>query len=369
MRKLHIPLILAGAALAVACNDQPVTGPDLRVDHGTGGISVMSWNVYVGADVDAIILALSDGDPTNDLDALLAGLDELEATDFLARAGAFADEIEARRPHAVGLQEITTFNIDLSQAGGPIVVLDFLPIIEAELAARGLKYTVAGSVLNIDIELMGGLIRMQDYDVLLVDDDRVRVLGAVAKTFDVNLVDFPEIPLPPEIALRRGYVMAQLATDNDVYTVVSTHPEPDLFGFDLSQLRAGQITEIVTVLGDANPAIVMGDLNDVPGSLMYQVLADVGFADVWEEFRPGVEGFTCCHLTDLSNPLPGHTKQLDYILARGIGHPQAGLQGRIDRLGDVPGDKIAGPYYRIWPSDHAGLLAEFVMPPAHGVDK
>jgi hypothetical protein len=91
--------------------------------------------------------------------------------------------------------------------------------------------------------------------------------------------------------------------------------------------------------------------------------------DAWEEFRPGVVGYTCCHLTDLSNPRPGHTKRIDYILARGIGHPKAGLQGRIDRLGDVPGDRIAGPYYPIWPSDHAGLAAKFVLAPAVGLHK
>jgi len=80
---LRIPFILTAVALAVACSDQPVSGPDLRVDRGDRSISVLSWNVYVGADVDAIILALADENPANDLDALLAGLAELEATDFL----------------------------------------------------------------------------------------------------------------------------------------------------------------------------------------------------------------------------------------------------------------------------------------------
>ena len=369
MSTLRIPFILTAVALAVACSDQPVSGPDLRVDRGDRSISVLSWNVYVGADVDAIILALADENPANDLDALLAGLAELEATDFLARAEAIVDEIAARRPHAVGLQEITVFDVDLSPIGGPVVELSFLPIIKAELAARGLNYSVADSVLNIDITLMGGLINMQDYDVLLVDDDRVDVLGAMAKTFEYNLVDIPEIPLPPEIELRRGYVMAQLAIGESVYTVVSTHPEPDLFGVDLSQLRAGQMTEIVTVLDGMSPAIIMGDLNDVAGSLMHQLLVSQDFVDVWAELRPGVVGNTCCHLTDLSNPLPGHTKRIDYVFARGIGHPSAGLQGRIDRLGDVVGDKIAGPYYPIWPSDHAGLAANFVLPPAVGLNR
>ncbi len=368
MKTLRIPLTLAGVALAVACSDQPVSGPDLRVDRGAGSISVLSWNVYVGADVDAIILALADNDPNNDVDALLAGLAELEATDFLARAEAFADEIEARRPHAVGLQEITTFAIDLTPLGGPVVNLSFLPIIEAELAARGLTYTVAGSVLNIDVDLMGGLVRMQDYDVLLLDAERVDVHAVMAQNFQFNLVDI--IGPVGGIELRRGWVMANVSIDGEMYSILSTHPEPDLAPHDFSELRMYQAMELAGVLQQApGAAIIMGDLNDLPGSPMYQVLMDAGFVDVWQEFRPGVEGYTCCHLTDLSNPLPGHTKRLDYVLARGVGHPNAGLQGTVDRLGDVAGDRIAGPYYPIWPSDHAGLVARFVLPPAFGVDK
>ena len=106
MKKVAFPLVLVWAVLAAACSDQPVTGPDLRVERGAPSITVLSWNVYVGADVDAIIVALADNDETNDFPALIAGIEELGATDFPARASAIVDEIAARKPHAVGLQEI-----------------------------------------------------------------------------------------------------------------------------------------------------------------------------------------------------------------------------------------------------------------------
>jgi hypothetical protein len=163
--------------------------------------------------------------------------------------------------------------------------------------------------------------------------------------------------------------LATVSIDDAIYNIVSTHPEPDLFTYDLAPLRMYQAMEIVGALAQApGAAIVMGDLNDVAGSLMYQQFIDAGFVDVWTELRPDVVGNTCCHLTDLSNPEPGHVKRIDYVLARGIGHPEAGLQGRIDRLGDVPADRVAGPYYPIWPSDHAGLAVQFVTPPAIGID-
>jgi endonuclease/exonuclease/phosphatase (EEP) superfamily protein YafD len=284
-----------------ACTDDHIASPDLKADAPPGSISVLNWNVYVGTDVDAIILALADGDPTNDMPILLAQLDTLFLTDWSARAGAIADAIAARRPHAVGLQEISTF--DLSAAGLP--PLEFLPVLEAALAQRGLNYVVADQVLNIEAE----------------------------------------------------------------YTIVSAHPEPDLFTYDLSELRAGQATEIVTVLGQmgADRAIVMGDLNDHPGSLLHQVFAAAGFEDVWAEMRPGVAGYTCCHAASLSNRVSTLVKRIDYVLARGIGHPVDGIQGRIDILGEVPADRVAGPAYRLWPSDHAGLAAELLTAPAIGL--
>jgi len=360
MKKCRIPLILAGLALVAACSDQPVSGPDLRAAAPPGAVSVLNWNIYVGTDVDAIITALMAGDPNLE-EVLYAQLDTLGYTFFPARAQAIADEIAAKRPHAVGLQEVTNF--DLSAAQMP--PLEFLPILQAALVERGLNYVEAGKVMNIEANVAG--LGMEDWDVLLVDADRVSVLGTVAKRFEANFADiFGPVG---GVELRRGYVLATVAIDGEIYTIVSTHPEPDLGPYDLWELRAGQATEIITVLDqlDAQKAIVMGDLNDVVGSPMYQLFAGAGFVDAWVELRPGTVGNTCCHQASLINPLETFTKRIDYVLARGIGHPQAGLQGRIDRLGDVPADKVSGPVYPIWPSDHAGLFAEFVNPPAQGI--
>jgi hypothetical protein len=293
---------------------------------------------------------------------LLAQLDTLFLTDWAARAGAIADEIAARRPHAVGLQEISTF--DLSAALLP--PLEFLPVLEAALADRGLNYVVADKVLNIVAEPVPGL-KLEDYDVMLVDADRATVLGTMAKRFEVNLVDV--IGPVGGIELRRGYVIATAQIDGEVYTFVSAHPEPNLFGYDLSELRAGQALEIVTVLAEmgADRAIVMGDLNDDPDSPMHQVFTQAGFADVWAAMRPGAPGYTCCHASSLSNLVSTLVKRIDYVLARGMDHPVAGLQGRMDILGEVPADRVSGPAYRLWPSDHAGLAAELLTVPTVGL--
>lgn len=362
MHLFRTTCLAAALAAAAACTDREPTTPFFRAEAPPGSISVLAWNVYVGTDVDAIIAALADADPTNDLPTLLAQLDTLFLTDFAARADAIADEIASRRPHAVGLNEISAFN--LAAVGLP--PLEFLPILQAALDARGLNYAVAGIVQNIDAEPVPGL-GLKDFDVLLVDADRVTVHGVLARNFAYNLVDV--IGPVGGIELRRGYVAATVAIDDEVYTIVSTHPEPDLGPYDLTELRAVQATEIVTVLDEMNAtaAIVMGDLNDVAGSPLHEIFVGAGFNDAWADLRHGARGNTCCHLSSLSNPTAAFTKRIDYIFVRGVEHPIAGLQGRIDILGEVPADRVDGPAYRIWPSDHAGLAAEFLVAPALGL--
>jgi endonuclease/exonuclease/phosphatase family metal-dependent hydrolase len=154
--------------------------------------------------------------------------------------------------------------------------------------------------------------------------------------------------------------------DGADYTILSTHLESGKQP-GLAELRAAQATEIATVLGAAAPAIVMGDLNDVPGSLMYNVMLGAGFTDVWAALRPGAIGYTCCHVDDLSNPRATFYQRIDQIWTRGIGHPRAGAQGTISITGKVPASRLDGPEYLIWPSDHAGVVANLLLAPAWGV--
>jgi hypothetical protein len=56
--------------------------------------------------------------------------------------------------------------------------------------------------------------------------------------------------------------------------------------------------------------------------------------------------------------VPAFTQRIDYILVRGLGHAGRDVTGQVTRLGDVPADRIAGPEFKIWPSDHAGLAAD-----------
>jgi endonuclease/exonuclease/phosphatase family metal-dependent hydrolase len=126
----------------------------------------------------------------------------------------------------------------------------------------------------------------------------------------------------------------------------------------VEQIRAAQVAEMVASLASSERVVLMGDLNDAPGSPMYGVLTGAGFSDVWSRLREGEIGNTCCHVADLSNPVADFSQRIDYVFARGL-QPRAGeLSGEIQRFGDTGSDRLAGPAYLIWPSDHAGLFAE-----------
>jgi endonuclease/exonuclease/phosphatase family metal-dependent hydrolase len=352
-------MLIACSALILACTQAEPTAPtalENTLDGPSWGhpyaVSVMTQNMYVGADVDAIIGALLTPDPNDDVTALLQQIQILQETDFPTRANALADAIAARRPHIVGLQEVSTLDMDLTALGIPFTYdMDFLTVLNQALEARGLRYRVAGKVQNFVAAPIPG-ISLTDYDVVLVDKARVRVgRHVVARVYSNNLG-----PVTPGVELSRGFVSFAARIGGRWYRVASTHLESDLGGQNLSPLRAAQMQELVQLLGQGSPAIIMGDLNDFAGSPMHQAALDAGFTDTWAALEPADPGFTCCHASDLTDArIPN--QRIDYIFARGIGHRHSPLVGKIARIGLLPEEMVSGPVHPIYASDHAGLAA------------
>jgi len=334
----------------------------------------MTRNIYVGTDVDAVIEALMppadpDADPPDPVGALTEAIQTFVMTDFPTRAKAIAGEIARARPHVVGLQEVSEVEITVPPdipgfpTDGIGIDVEFLPILMAALADRGLNYEVAVSILNIEAEpvlpIPGALVRLVDYDVILIDQNRVTVNSRFAKTFEANVGE-----VAPGVALTRGWVMVNATIGGKTYTVVNSHFESGHQDPGLTVIREYQATEIVGTLAAmeiSGPTIVMGDLNDYPGTPMYNVLAAAGFADVWDAIWPWRTGNTCCHATDLSNVFANFDRRIDYIWSRGFGDPR----GLIYRTGWLPFLRVRVPdypYYKLWPSDHAGVVANLRVP-------
>lgn len=368
MKPRSLFVALAFALAATACDDaQSPTAPDLgepaEVDEhlgrfgAAGDITLMTQNLYVGTDVDEVITALATPDPDDDIPALLTAVATLERTDFPARARALAREIQRRRPEVIGLQEVSVIAVDIPPLGVS-VHLDFLQILQDALRAQGLDYEVAGQSENFTAAPAPG-ISLSDLDVILVDRRRVQVTAASGHIFAANLGE-----VAPGVVLQRGWVRVDATIGERPYTFVSTHTEgtgPDEL---LTELHRLQVGELVASLGTTVPAVVMGDLNTTPGSPAYEVLRGAEFVDLWAAFHPGARGYTCCHLADLSNLRAVFDERIDYIWTRGMGDARGRgmVLGRMTLFGNTPSERVRNSAGQsIWPSDHAGLIANVLL--------
>lgn len=336
--------------MAAACAESAPTPTDLPRESAasftssTVPVTIMTQNMYVGADLDAVIAALASPDTSDDVPALLNGIQTLGVTDYPARAGALAAEIDHARPDVVGLQEVS--KIDITIPGLVDLHIDFLPVLLDSLAAHGAHYVAAASVLNIVASPVPG-IELHDFDAMLVNTDRVTVTGSTGRNYAANLG-----VVAPGVELKRGYVVVQSLVAGQPITFASTHLESgDSPG--LPDLRAAQAAELAGALPAGAPVYVMGDFNDVPGSPAYQVMQGAGLTDTWGTLKPSQPGLTCCETPDLGTQTNVFTQRIDYVWTT---VPVSNGSAKVERVGERPGDRVAGPVHPIWPSDHAGLV-------------
>jgi len=365
---MRAPMTLAaGMILLAACAQDTPTSPGPATAMGRPGASraggakqvvVLNQNVYPGADVDAVIGALANSDPNDDLPALFAALEELRVNDAGARAGGIVDQIARYRPDVVGLNEITEIDLDLNPIGVDVTVHQhILDLITTRIAERGLPYAVGATVKDIEAQPYP-FVSYVDYDVVLVNTERVTVTAPISHTFGVNLGQ-----VAPGIVLKRGWAGVEAEIDGRALTILTTHPES---GDPWADLRAVQASELAGSVGTAHPVIMLGDYNDVPGSPLYQVLTGAGFIDLWATLRPGVRGYTAIEGYDLSVQHLPLVKRIDYVWTRGFDHNSRPVLGSVKLIDDQPGDRVQGPDGAIYISDHAGMLATLLLPPGSG---
>lgn len=374
-RTLFAALLVAFAT--VACGDD-IAGPEGSASDGFATIenleardeersavelTVMTRNLYVGTDVDRLIGVT---DP-NQIPFIVGEIWQLLlANDSDDRMAAVAAEIAAHQPHLVGLQEVSTFRTQHPadfQLNAQNVVIDFVPTLLAYLDGMGQDYRVVAQVQNMDVELPRlnpdfslTDVRVTDYDVILARGD-VQTASPAAFNYAADWQLAPGIPIP------RGVTAIDATIDGQTFRVVNTHPEPvETQG---GAVQALQVSELVDVLsGESRPTVLLGDLNtEAPGGDSYDLFLAEGFRDVFD-MRRGRDGaeLTCCHSVDLSSDAVPLEKRIDHVLVRNFDDlwPATGTPPvYVEIVGDTSDEKSAGG---LWPSDHAGVVASFVLP-------
>lgn len=382
---MRFALYLAAALFVIGCADHDAGGisgnriqslDDKEAEsHGPPGVTVLTWNVYYGTDPTPLLSAPADQVPF--VAASVWGL--ARQTNFPARAGALARAIAARRPHLVGVEEAAIYRLqhpgDLTFGGtqpATQVVYDFLALLTDSLAARGLHYVVAAADSTTDVELPVITGVDPSTGIPTFDDVRLTDRDAVLARADVQFTN-PQharyaafIPLSiggAQAGVYEGWSSIEATVGARKIRFVATHLETQ----DALPVQLGQAQELLGLLQhEPLPTILAGDFNsDVYGqdptraTPSYGMITGVGFADNWLRPGPVPAGLTCCESEALNNPVQSFNQRIDFIFTRNMPR-RTQVIGR-DVVGDASWDRTRGG---LWPSDHGGVVATFVIPPA-----
>ena len=371
-----VALTVIGCADAVAPTPAP---PALAVvalpDAGARGLTVMTRNLYLGADLFAVV----EGDPRQLPLRVIQAWQHILMMNFPERAGSIADEIAATSPELIGLQEVPLYRIDPTgdaAFGGTnpatVVALDYLTTLQSALAARGQCYNAVASNSLTDVELPAIVsasplrfidIRYTDRDVILARCD-VPTSDAQSGVYTAKVVFTVG---PTSIPAPRGWTSTLATVGGVTFRFANTHLETD----GSPAIQAAQANELLGVLAaESNPVVLVCDCNsaaDGSQTATYGLLTGSGgFADAFSEAHPRDPGYTSS-LPDGFFTDPLLRTRIDLVLARyGFNaSPNAGIVGGVhaDVVGETSAERTASG---LRPSDHAGDVATLNMPKAIG---
>jgi endonuclease/exonuclease/phosphatase (EEP) superfamily protein YafD len=356
-----LALLIAVLVVLVAVAPASAQAAQRHPFKGKRTVVVETRNVFIGTDLDPIFQAPTF--PQLVLATTVAFLN-VQATSFPERAEALADEIAANDPDLVGLQEAVVILTD-TPADGPAtpaetVLYDYLDILLAALDARGLHYKPVAVVTNADNELptaLGFDARVVDRDAILARTDlRVADLKLSNPQFGNYMTNLTVNTVAGPVTIKRGWTSVDVKIRGKSFRIINTHLETGA----AAPIQLAQAQELLAgPAATGMPVLLIGDYNsraDGTGTPTYGALRAAGFDDVWSELFPADPGLTCCHETSLrlTGALDAFDERLDLVLERG------GL-GALDAdiLGEELGDRTPSG---LWPSDHAGLVAELRVP-------
>jgi endonuclease/exonuclease/phosphatase family metal-dependent hydrolase len=292
---------------------------------------------------------------------------EIQASNIPERAAAVANEIAATNPDLVGLQEVYTYWV--GPFGGPATTQTYnaLQSLLDALAQRGLHYAAVAVLTNLDVEVPAfdptiGLfdVRASDSNVVLARTDlpvsQLKLSNIQAQHFATNSI-FTN-PVLGTLEIPGGWIAVDGKKRGKSFRFVTTHLDPVS-----TQVRAAQAEELLAGPADTTlPVILAGDLNSDAQSgnpaqnEAYRLLVGAGYDDIWSAVHPGDPGFTWpLHGEDPFTPFATPFERIDLVLTDGPVHPMT-----VRLVGNQLADLTPSG---LWPSDHAGVVAEVVLEP------
>ncbi len=344
--------------------------------NGKHKLTVMTQNLYLGSSLTPALAAQTQQEFIEAVARIYA---TVQYTNFPARAGAIANEIQAKKPDLIGLQEVTKWTTEGTV--NPPPGYDFLAILEGALAARGLHYEVAAIAHNAKIgpaPLVGSAsscpvleagkfscaVTLEDRDVILVNADTHGLTWNNPQSGRYATQEVLNSPVGP-LSFDRGWASISAKLKQQPFRFANTHLETE----DFPATQQAQAAEFLAGPGKGGTIIATGDFNSAAdGSTTNsyaQLTAPGKFRDAWDEDKLG-PGPSCCQTSNtpplapgaLNNPVSTLKTRIDLILSRGAARSDgddAELVGDTQFQAEPP----------FWPSDHAGVVAEIQLNRGH----
>jgi endonuclease/exonuclease/phosphatase family metal-dependent hydrolase len=332
---IALTLLLAGQARAD-------TDPQLRV---------MTYNLYLGADLVPIITAAPDQVLTEAKEAW----HHVRATNFRIRAEAVADLITEEQPHLAGLQEVALWQMaPIDDPTHLTTKYDFLQLLLRELEQNGTPYEPVAqnpffaAMLPVSEDR---LVKFTDRNVIIAPKGRNEDVLAVANPVSVSYqARIPLTLLGRPLDITRGYASIDVRFHGSWVRFATTQPE----AYSVL-VRKAQAAELAGALSTSPyDVIIAGDINSERGFTgdSYQILIGAGYTDVWGETMPGIDDFTASFGDDLVGPPSELDHTVDYVLRS----TEGSLDG-VDGSGEIVGEELDDQTTTgWWPSDHAGAV-------------
>lgn len=324
--------------------------------------SVMTWNLYTGTDVGAVLRASPEEAPQR----VARAWEEIVRSRPAERMARVAAEIATHRPEVVGLQEVSTLRARTlgeargKNAGAPKDArLDFLELLLAALRGRNVIYEVASVVENVDVEVTAANPPTRRFfDVRLIDRGVTLVRRGAPYTnaqggnfhathpVAIGTANFPFV---------RGWTSVDVKVGGSEVRFVNVHLETQ----DAGALNERQGLELLEVVSSSPlPVVMVGDFNSAANDSApedrktptYRNVLAAGFTDAWVAGNPGEEGLTGCHHPSLMATGP-FDQRIDFVFYDGS-FREAGRRNTI-----VGGESSRLTESGLFPSDHAGIVS------------